>query len=515
MRRAWVSPFGRSLLVRWALSRAVLLVLALAGQVFGAQQSVLGDVDLYRDWGHTLVAQGEVPGDEKWQYPPGAAVVLALPAVPRELLGIPYEVSFYLLILGLDAVVTWALARRSRRAANWWLLGTLALGPVTVARFDLVPAAGALAAVLALGRGGSGSSSSPGPGPGSGSDRDRDRFGRFGGWVAFGAAVKVWPGLLLVALGRRHAAPARCGWITAGAAAVVAGLSAVLLTAGWWHGALGFLDAQRARGLQVEAVPATPFVVAAMFGAGSGPTYSYGSLQFDSPAARGVASACSLVEMALIGVAVVWWWGRRPREQGEQPAAATAAGTAGRALAAVLIIMVTSRVLSPQYLVWLLALAAAQLACTGPVPDGPGQLDSSASQPDGHPLGRLPGRRGWRQCWRRGGLWAGRRDLTVLLVAACLLTQIVYPWRYNDVVQGRVVGGLLLIARNLLLVVAAWYALRATASEPRAAAPAVPPPPPRAEPAPPPLPRQVPRLGRAAARLRRAVTTSRHTATPT
>ncbi|CUU57737.1 Protein of unknown function (DUF2029) [Parafrankia irregularis] len=510
MRRAWVSPFGRSLfgrplLVRWALSRAVLLVLALAGQVFGAQQSVLGDVDLYRDWGHTLVAQGQVPGDEKWQYPPGAAVVLALPAVPRELLGVPYEVSFYLLILGLDAVVTWALARRSRRAANWWLLGTLALGPVTVARFDLVPAAGALAAVLALGRDGSG----PGPSPSPGGDRDR--FGRFGGWVAFGAAVKVWPGLLLVALGRRHAAPARFGWIAAGAAAVAAGLSAVLLTAGWWHGALGFLDAQRARGLQVEAVPATPFVVAAMFGAGSGPTYSYGSLQFDSPAARGVASACSLVEMALIGVAVVWWWGRRPREKEAQTAAAAAAGTAGRALAAVLIIMVTSRVLSPQYLVWLLALAAAQLACTRPVPGGAGEPDGSVSQPDGHPLGRLPGRRGWR----RGGLWAGRRDLTVLLVAACLLTQIVYPWRYNDVVQGRVVGGLLLIARNLLLVVAAWYALRATASEPRAAGPAAPPPPARAEPVPPPLPRQVPRLGRAAARLRRAVTTSRHTATPT
>ncbi|OAA18187.1 hypothetical protein UG55_11232 [Frankia sp. EI5c] len=487
MRRAWETARGRPVLVGWVLSRALLLLLALAGQVFGAQQSVLGDVDLYRDWGHSLVHDREIPGGEKWQYPPGAAVTLALPAVPREYLGVPYEVSFYLMVLAVDAAVTWALARRSRPAAGYWLLATLALGPVTVARFDLLPAAAALAALLALGGAAAGG---PSGAPAGG------RFGRFGGWVALGAAVKVWPGLLLVTLGRnglggrggsaRWAVLARGGRVLGGAVAVVALLAGVLAAAGWWRGALGFLDAQRARGLQIEAVPATPFVVARMFGVGDPPVYSYGSLQFDGALARQVAAACSLVEIVLIAAAVLWWWVVRP------PAAGEAGGVEVRGLLTVLTIVITSRVLSPQYLLWLLVLVAAWIA-----------RDERAS-----------GRTG-QSAWSAWSGWVRWADPALLFAVAAVLTQVVYPWRYNDVVQGRVVGGALLVARNALLVIAAWYMARSAAggspavgaAQPLSAAPPGPaPPPPRRRPG---------RLVRAAARLRRGGTTSRRTATPT
>ncbi|MCK9898929.1 glycosyltransferase 87 family protein [Frankia sp. Cpl3] len=467
MRRARDGYGDRPLLAGWILSRVLLLLLAVHGQVFGAQQSVRGDLDLYRAWGRILVHDGAVPGDEKWQYPPGAAVLLALPGAPREWLGVPYEVSFLLLILAVDAAVTWALARRSHRAARYWLLTTLALGPVTVARFDLVPAAAALAALLALDA----------------------RPGRFGGWVALGAAVKVWPGLLLVSLGRgglagrRGDVLARGGRIAAGAAAVVAGLAVALALAGWWRGALGFLDAQSARGLQIEAVSATPFVVARMFGAGEAPAYSHGSLQFDGTAARGVATACSVVEMILILVAVLFWWARRPGPDAGQP---TAADIAGRGLALVMIISVTSRVLSPQYLIWMLVLVAARIALT---PDG--SAEPVRPVPPVRPDGR--------------GL---SMDPAVLLAVAAVLTQVVYPWRYNDVVQGRVVGSLLLLARNVLLVIVAWYALRTSVASPPLPAPSRPAEPRARRPA-------AARLARAAARCRRAGTAWRHTATPT
>ncbi len=472
----------RPLAVTWVLSRALLLTLALAGQVFGAQQSVLGDVDLYREWGHTLVGDGTVPGDEKWQYPPGAAVVLALPAVPRELAGVPYEVSFYLLMLVVDALVTRALARRSPTAARYWLLATLALGPVLLTRFDLVPAAAVLAALLALG--GSAPGGPPGPGSGSGPGPGDGRFGRFGGWVALGVAVKVWPGLLLVALGRRgltrpgSSVPGRVARIVAGAGGTAAVLAAVLALAGWWRGALGFLDAQSARGLQIEAVPATPFVVARMFGIGSAPEYSYGSLQFDGGLARAVATACSLAEVIVIAAAVLWWWARRTA--GPTADAEGTSSVAERGLVLVLMVVVTSRVLSPQYLVWLLVLAAA------------------ASRPStAGPRGR-------------------KVDAAGLLAVCAVLSQVVYPWRYNDVVQGRVVGGLLLVARNAVLVTAAWYALRAAARESPGAGQPPPSPLTTLPPAPPPARRRAAgRSGRAVARWRRAATASRGTTTPT
>lgn len=531
---------GRPLVVRWVVSRALLLTLALAGQVFGAQQSVLGDVDLYREWGHTLVGDGTVPGDEKWQYPPGAAVVLALPAVPRELAGVPYEVSFYLLMLVVDAVLTRALARRSPAAARYWLLATLALGPVMLTRFDLVPAAAALAAVLALdgsapgGTHGSGDAEPPDGAGRPGHSRRLRPFsffgalgplGRFGGWVALGVAVKVWPGLLLVALGRRRltrpGSPVlgRVARIVAGAGVTAAVLAAVLVLAGWWRGALGFLDAQNARGLQIEAVPATPFVVARMLGIGSAPEYSYGSLQFDGGLARAVATACSLAEVIVIAAAVLWWWARRspgravdasprPGGDGSMDAEGTSS-VAGRGLALVLLIVITSRVLSPQYLVWLLVLAAAAVR---PSTAGAERVRAEPSDHSESTGGRL----GWSG-------WRGRKvDAAGLLAVCAVLSQVVYPWRYNDVVQGRVVGGLLLVARNAVLVTAAWYALRAAARESSGdgqssgdGPPAQSPPTPLPPTPPPGQCRAAGRPGRAVARWRRAATASRGTAKPT
>jgi len=298
-----------------------------AGHPLGAQQGVLGDVRLYAGWGRAFTHGYGLPvGDQKWQYPPGAVLVFAVPALAQVLVRLPYRVGFPLFMLAVDAAVTAALARvrgsaagslpaapaNSRTSgdpaenpapghreppgpgARVWLVGSTLLGPVTLARFDLVPAACAVAGLLLLVPAGRRPAAVTGP-----------RFGWAGFAAAVGVLVKAWPAFLLIALGRSAlvgeapvgASPWRRLWsrplvqaaVGAAAATLVTGL---LLVAGGAGGdLLGFLGAQRARGLQLEAVPATVFVVIRMFGVGETAHYEYGSLQFGDPAARTVATA--------------------------------------------------------------------------------------------------------------------------------------------------------------------------------------------------------------------------------
>ncbi|WP_203030153.1 glycosyltransferase 87 family protein, partial [Frankia nepalensis] len=459
----------------WAVSRAVLLVLALYVHPLGAQHGVDGDLELYAGWGDAFVhGRGLPSGDDTWQYPPGAALVFAVPAAVHALVGLPYRVGFPLFMLALDAAVTAALARRgssrrqdpsdpervgTRAGARVWLLGTTALGPVTLARFDLVPAACVVAGLLALG-----ARADPGRAPSGGEGTRRGpRYGRAGLAAAAGAMVKVWPAFLLVACGRPAAGPsglrpaggptARArpplpplARLAAGALAAAAVVVVLLAAAGATGDLLGFLRAQQARGLQLEAVPATVFVVARMFGAGQSARYSYGSSQFDEPAARAIATACSLVEVGAVAVAVLVWWAR--------PRAADGARVSDRLLALLLVVLVTSRVLSPQYLIWALAVAAAGVALRERAVDRPGDAPLAAA-----PAAR-PG----------AGRSGSHRGTLVLLLVAAVISQVVYPWRYNDVIQGRVVASLLLVARNLLLLAACWRAVRLIAPRPAAGA---------------------------------------------
>ncbi len=412
---------ARCLWAWWLVSRAVLVILVVTDQAFGMQQSVLGDLHIYAEWGRGLGrGEGMPTGDDRWQYPPGAAVVFVLPDVTHAHLGLPYRAVFIGMMVAVDAVLTAALVRRSVPAAGFWVAGLTALGPVALARFDLLPAAAAVAAVLALAAG---------------------RSGRAGFHLAAGALLKIWPVLLLIALSRPPLrSPGRSApspdWLrlAAGVLCAVGGLAALFAVTGWWRDAFGFLGAQQARGLQVEAVAATPFVVAHMLGHGTAPGYSYGSLQFDTPLARSVATACSLTEIVVIVISALWWWGWvRP------PAAADGAGRAGvlvgRTLALLLVVVVTARVLSPQYLVWIMALVAVWIAMARPA--GSGGLTVPAGGPS----------------WR----WVA------LLLICVVLSQVVYPWRYNDVVQGRIMMSLVLVVRNVGLVAVCGWAWRAAA----------------------------------------------------
>jgi hypothetical protein len=283
-----------------------------------------GDVVTYGWWTHYFL-HGHFPaGDGRWQYPPGAAAVLSLP----HLLPGDYVGAFLTVTLLTDMAITALLANLAVRNGCWWgcwcwVIGIPLLGSTPLVRFDLFPT---LCAVIAI-------------------CLANSRFG-LGVFSGLGATIKAWPVLLL--LGVR---PNRVR--TALAALVATGGAVLLFCLAFTHGSLDFLSNQKARGIEVEAVAAVPFLVLHRLRLWHGMVRNqYGSVQLSG---AGVA-AVSLVATALsvIAVLAIVLWRTRTRWR-----PTTVADTA---LVATLIAVVTSRVLSPQYVVWLLGVAGCALA---------------------------------------------------------------------------------------------------------------------------------------------------------
>ncbi|MDN3261477.1 glycosyltransferase family 87 protein [Streptomyces sp. CSDS2] len=393
---------GRSalwLLAAWAVTRAALLLFVFRVYVFPGPD-VTSDVSvIYRGW-YEVLRQGTFPLDDvTWQYPPAAALVILSPAV---LPFLSYAHAFFVLACLCDAVVLALLAYaggrpgRSRRGAWVWVAGVPLLGPTVYARYDLMVTAVAVAALLAGAR--------------------HPRV--LGALAAVGALVKVWPALLLAGAVRRRA------WVSA----AVTGAGVALLFAVSMPGAFAFLTFQRDRGTEVESLGALVFHVARHFGWRGEVLLNYGSIEFLGPWVDVVSTAA----LALTGVAFGWLllWRLRAGEL-------TGAVLADAALTAVLLFTVTSRVISPQYLVWLVGLAAVCLT---------------------HRASRMGGP-------------------ALMITGASFLTVLEFPLGFSHVVLSDGYGITLLVLRNGLLVAATLTAARRLWRATVPPRPATPPPP--------------------------------------
>ncbi|MFE3380280.1 glycosyltransferase 87 family protein [Streptomyces anulatus] len=370
----------------WALTRAWLL--ACVFKVFTVPgPDVTVDVSvIYRSWYETLLTGTYPLDDVTWQYPPGAALAILSPAL---LPFLEYATAFFVLVLLCDALVLGLLLFAGRwpgiRAAGaWvWIAGVPLLGPTVYARYDLMVTAVAVAALLA------------------GVRRPR----ALGALAACGAMLKGWPALLLV--GVRKGRPTRAAW--ASAALTGAGLAAAFAL--WMPGAFAFLAFQRDRGTEVESLGALVFHVARQFGWEGRVELRYGSLEFLGPHV-GLVSTLALG----LGVLALGWlllWRLRARTfAAHTPAEA--------AFTAVLLFTVTSRVISPQYVVWLVGLAAVCLVFRGAAMTLPAML---------------------------------------VLVAAGV-TLLEFPVGFGHVVASDAWGVTLLLVRNGLLVAASLIATR-------------------------------------------------------
>ncbi|QPP09295.1 DUF2029 domain-containing protein [Streptomyces bathyalis] len=308
----------------WAVTRAALLlcafkVVTLPGPDFTNDVNVI-----YQGW-YGVLKSGVFPwNDVTWQYPPAAAVAILSPAL---LPFLDYASAFYLLACAVDAVVLGLLLRTSRRpgrrrAGVWcWVAGVALLGPTAYARYDLMVTALAVGALLA-----------------------GVRHPRAAGVLAaFGALVKIWPGLLL--LGTPRGRVTRIAWT----AALLTGVVVMGLFAATMPGAFAFLEFQQSRGTEVESLGALVFHVARQFDWEGQVLLNYGSMEFVGPYVH-IVSDAALV-LTLIAFAWLLTWRLRAVEW-------TASTPADTALTAVLLFVTTSRVISPQYMIWLVGLAA-------------------------------------------------------------------------------------------------------------------------------------------------------------
>ncbi|MEU3735855.1 glycosyltransferase family 87 protein [Streptomyces sp. NPDC032198] len=385
------------ILTVWVLTRTVLLLCVL--KVLTAPgPDVTSDVAvIYQGW-YEVLRTGTFPLDDvTWQYPPAAALAVLSPAL---LPFMDYTSAFFVLALLADTLVCGLLLYAGRRPGKslrgaWvWVVGVALLGPTVYARYDVMVTAVGVTALLA------------------GARHPRT----MGALAGFGALLKVWPALLLVGTPRARAT--RSSWGAAAATAV--GLSLAFLT---MPGALAFLTFQRDRGTEVESLGALVFHVARHFGWRGEVQLNYGSVEFLGPYVPLVSTVAQGLSVAAFCWLLVW------RLRARVWSASTVADAA---FVAVLLFTATSRVISPQYLLWLVGVAA---VCTA--------------------------------------FRASRMELPVRLVlAATFVTFLEFPVWFSHVVASDPLGIALLLVRNGLLVAAALLACRnlwrQTVSEPRA-----------------------------------------------
>lgn len=356
------------------------------------------DTPVYERYGLAM-EDGQVPyRDFAVEYPPGALPVFLLPA----LLPGDYAANFEGVMAALGVALVLLVAAT---ASAWWApflvaVSPLLLGSVVLTRFDLWPAALAVAAVALFLSG-------------------RARLGL--GALGVAAAAKVYPGLLAPILlahvwktrGRREALVG--GAVFLGAAAALVLPFALASPGGVWDALWG----QAGRPLQIESLGAGLLLTAhQLFGLDLTMESSHGSQNLDGGAADALALVSTLLQVG--AVLAVWvWYARGPADRDRLLRACAAAVCAFVAF---------GKVLSPQFLIWLIPLV---------------------------PLIR------------------GRRGLAAsgVLAAALVLTQLWFPYRYWELaLEFDAAASWLVLARDLTLIaLLALFILRAGAGRARSA----------------------------------------------
>ena len=371
-------------MVRHGVEQRTALAAALAGIALLAATAALptvkffdganvGDTPLYHTYGENM-RHGKVPYRDFFEeYPPGALPAFVLPAVVPGASFTLWSKALQWLLAACCIVFAAVTLRTARWRAALIGLTPALLGQVTFTRFDFWPAALTAASVAAMG-----------------ARRDRLAFAL----LAVAVSAKIYPVVLLpvflLALPRRDR--------TIGTAIFAAVLAAVVLPfAALGPGGVRYsVENLFRRPLQVESLGGSLLLVLHRVGAYTPHVVStYGSQNLSGGAASALGLLTTLLEVAAL--VVIWVLFARSHRDARAVSAASAAS--------VLAFVAFGRVLSPQYVIWLVPAVAV----------------------------------------------VARRWSLVLLGLAVGLTQVWSQGRYHDVTAGRPIVWAVL-ARDLVLV---------------------------------------------------------------
>jgi hypothetical protein len=343
------------------------------------------------------VASGLVPyRDFDLEYPPLALVPLT---VPRLLGGhseasyqVPFLIFAFITTLAVGACIVWLADRGwSALPRNGSLIAFAALflaaTPQVLWRFDIFAALFTVIALVAVASG---------------------RPASAGFALALGTAVKLYPAFLVPVLFAYYAFGRKwrsAGMVAFGFVALIAALGALLIfVAG--KDAFTFLTYQEDRGIELESVLGGLVLLAHnLFHTRTLITFGFGSFQVESPLIATLTPINAVVILALgavLAICLALAFDRDWRRYG----IVTPMTLISFLTATLLLVMIANKVLSPQYVSWLLPFGAL-----------------------------LP--------WRK----------SLLLVVICALTTYEYPIAFDALRKFETVAVLALNLRNVLLVV--------------------------------------------------------------
>lgn len=359
-----------------------------------------GDVTLvYRPWVENAL-QGQVVGiTEPWVYP----VVALLPMLAAMVLGSQlYIVGWLMVVLVTNAAVFAYLLSRGRsgssgnllrvRAAWWWLVFLLLLGPVALGRIDVMAVAFAMAGLLVA----------------------QSRPAIAGVLLAIATWIKVWPAALVAVVIitiRRRVGTLVAALATGG----VIGVGALLLGSGL--NMFGFVTQQSGRGLQIESPVSNIWLwIAAANPEAARVYYDRDILTFQVTGPGTEVASAWMTPLMIVAVAAVLLLGIFVVRTGAFPTHVLPAFS----LAVVTALIAFNKVGSPQFVLWLAAPVVLGIVSMG-----------------NH--FRLP---------------------AYLVAVLALLTQLIYPFSYDQLLLLNPGALLLLSMRNILLFIIFGVAVR-------------------------------------------------------
>ncbi len=301
-----------------------------------------GDVELFHHYAGSFL-QGSVSKTDflSW-YPPLVLLPITLPRLIASglptyafLFALEMSVAAGVLVILVGRLAIWARHETSAPSAVAWLAGlALLTAAVLPWRYDVIPALAVSAALLAV---------------------VGDAPLAAGAFLGVGTALKVWPAAVLPAMlawywfrGDRRST----SWTLLGfglAAGVGFGLYLFFAPVTPWD----LLRFQGGRPLQLESIPASVIGLLAATGNVPMPAVSFQDFSYDliGPAAQvGIQVLTIAGPIVLLATFAATAWAFRRSALGEPSLTRLAVGLA----AAILALILSNRVLSPQYVIWLL-----------------------------------------------------------------------------------------------------------------------------------------------------------------